>query len=130
MRFVDLSDTSWDKRGIDYLVQALTCAQVRPLPLPDKEGNGTVDGNTPSQSPEDITTPLPSESVDEKEADLPDDPKEERDSYGSFIPRAPLLKEAEDEARPAAVQSLRMDGCMLRANVLEALGELRHRRAR
>ena len=45
------------------------------------------------------------------------------DHYGSFIPSAPLLKHDLDKEDLAAVQTLRMDGCGLRANVLETLGK-------
>jgi hypothetical protein len=47
---------------------------------------------------------------------------ERRDCYGSFGRYAPYLKEAEASDAPSAVQTLRMDGCAFRANVLEALG--------
>lgn len=49
---------------------------------------------------------------------------EKRDCYGQFVPSAPLLKEKDGPELPAALQTLRMDGCGLRANVLEALGRL------
>lgn len=43
--------------------------------------------------------------------------------YGSFVPHAPLLKDSED-LRAAGLQTLRMDGCTLRASLLEPLGKL------
>lgn len=98
---------------------------MRPSPLPDKDGiAGAADSKTAADSPESNTTALPSDAAMEKQESAEDLPLEKVDSYGSFIPPAPLLKEAENEATPAAVQSLRMDGCLLRANVLEALGKL------
>ena len=45
------------------------------------------------------------------------------DAYGSFLPPAPLLRNGEDAGQAAAVETLRMDGCNLRHNVLEVLGE-------
>ena len=44
------------------------------------------------------------------------------DAYGSFLPPAPLLRSGEDSGKPSEVQTLRMDGCNLRHNVLEVLG--------
>jgi hypothetical protein len=111
LRFVDLSDTVWDKKGIDYLVQALNCTRIRAPP--------TANGHDPPVS--DTAT-----SGEEVEAGAATD-KSATDSaplsYGSLVPPAPLLKAGEDEAKPAAVQSLRMDGCGLKANVLETFGQ-------
>lgn len=57
----------------------------------------------------------------EKEAE--EEVKERKASYGSFGRYAPYLKEAEGSDAPSAVQTLRMDGCNLRAFVLEAFGQ-------
>lgn len=108
LRYIDLSDTNWDKRAIDYLGQALTAAAV--TATTDKDAGG----------------------VEEKEdGDVNGDEEDGEanghrlaNAYGSFIPPAPLLREGEEAeaGKPSAVQTLRMDGCGLRANVLESLG--------
>ena len=59
----------------------------------------------------------------EKEVEGPE-VEERKASYGSFGRYAPYLKEAEGSDASSAVQTLRMDGCNLRAFVLEALGQL------
>ena len=120
MRFVDLSDTIWDRKGIDHLVQGLNCVRVRPPP------SATSSDAHPNSANDIPSTPDPKHSSDrpqEKDTAEEDGEADERDSYGSFIPAAPLLKEVVNVASvPAAVQTLRMDGCGLRAAVLEALG--------
>ena len=131
LRFVDLSDTTWDKKGIDYLVQALNCVRVRSPPVPEKEPiarEGEPEGDNgkehaSEQAIEDTSRPVDKAAPSALKSDDSTVIEEESTAYGSFMPPAPLLKEVEDEARPAAVQSLRMDGCALRANVMEALGE-------
>lgn len=117
LRFLDLSDTTWDKRGIDYLVQALTCAPVAP-------SSASMTSTTTTHS--DLLT---SEKV---ESPVDEDARTE-DERGptAYVRPAPLLKESEGPEAPTAIQTLRMDGCALRANVLEALGkcpERGHRR--
>jgi len=119
LRFVDLSDTAWDRKGIDYLVQALNGARIKPPPVPDKDGmsiNGTDAG---ANDTSDVVEVKQTEEAPDEEGEKIN----EHSAYGSFIPPAPLLREADDETRPAAVQSLRMDGCGLKANVLESLGQ-------
>lgn len=111
-----MSDTVWDRKGVEYLVQALnwtvvtpSSASMSPLdsgPAPEPEAKDEVEG------PESETK---EEKVEERKA-----------SYGSFGRYAPYLKEAEGSDAPSAVQTLRMDGCNLRAFVLEALGQLAH----
>lgn len=125
LRFVDLSDTVWDKKAIDYLVQALNCTHVRPPPVPEKDHiAGQEEGEAPPAGQEASTqegqaNAEQGEREASAQAELSSQP-----SYGSFVPPAPLLREMEDETKPAAVQSLRMDGCGLRAHILEALGAL------
>jgi protein phosphatase 1 regulatory subunit 37 len=64
------------------------------------------------------------EESEEPESETKEEEVEERKaSYGSFGRYAPYLKEAEGSDAPSAVQTLRMDGCNLRAFVLEALGQ-------
>lgn len=103
MKYVDLSDTTWDRRSIDYLVQALTATAIQPRPTESTE-----------DQPE-LSSPDPSDDVDEETP---------HDCYGSFVPPAPLLKDAE-ELRAAGLQTLRMDGCGLRASLLEPLCRLK-----
>ena len=113
MRFVDLSDTVWDKKGIDYLVQALNCTRIRASPITNgHDPPGSETATAGEEAVADTATSKPKATNDS--AGL---------SYGSFVPPAPLLKAGEDEAKPAAVQSLRMDGCGLKANVLETFGQ-------
>lgn len=106
MRYIDLSDTTWDRKGVEYLVQALNWTTITPpsagVPVSSSEA---VKGEE-------------AETVAEKDKEVDG----RRDCYGSFGRYAPYLKEAEAFDAPSAVQTLRMDGCALRANVLEALG--------
>jgi hypothetical protein len=98
---------------VEYLVQALNWTVVTPSSAsmtPTPASGSTVMPETPN------------EAGDKAE---PEDQLEERKaSYGSFGRYAPYLKEAEGSDAPSAVQTLRMDGCNLRAFVLEALGKL------
>jgi protein phosphatase 1 regulatory subunit 37 len=71
-------------------------------------------------------TPEPEVKEEAKESDPEakgEEVEERKASYGSFGRYAPYLKEAEGSDAPSAVQTLRMDGCNLRAFVLEALGQ-------
>ena len=106
-----MSDTVWDRKGVEYLVQALNWTVVTPSSAPITVGPDiSKDGSAEK----------------EKEKERPDTEVEERkQSYGSFGRYAPYLKEAEGSDAPSAVQTLRMDGCNLRALVLEALGQSR-----
>ncbi|WWC85158.1 uncharacterized protein L201_000015 [Kwoniella dendrophila CBS 6074] len=117
LRYIDLSDTTWDKKGIEYLVQALTSSRIKPLESTPNLG----------ASPDPSTQP---EGQDKLENGLDDAQQESNESekisinaYGSFIPPAPLLKENDENRTPAAVQTLRLDGCALRANVMETLAQ-------
>ena len=49
--------------------------------------------------------------------------REESRASMSYVRPAPLLRETEGPEAPSALQTLRMDGCSLRPNSLEALGE-------
>ena len=98
---------------MEYLVQALNWTVVTP-------SSATMSSSTSGPA---------SESEIKEEAEQPEPEKEEEEveerkaSYGSFGRYAPYLKEAEGSDAPSAVQTLRMDGCNLRAFVLEALGQ-------
>jgi protein phosphatase 1 regulatory subunit 37 len=96
----------------------LTCSHIRPV-LPLK------DGSAPTVILDDVGH---ARDPPEPEADAEGTGTGE-DAYGWYIPPAPLLKEHDDEtSAPAAVQTLRMDGCGLRPAVLETLGESESRR--
>jgi protein phosphatase 1 regulatory subunit 37 len=106
LKYIDLSDTVWDRKGVEYLVQALNWTTVTPSSAPISAAPDSKDENG------------------EKEKEVVDPEAEERkESYGSFGRYAPYLKEAEGSDAPSAIQTLRMDGCNLRAFVLEALGQ-------
>ncbi|OCF72201.1 hypothetical protein I204_07466 [Kwoniella mangroviensis CBS 8886] len=113
LRYIDLSETTWDKKGIEYLVQALTSAQIKAPP----ENGVSPDPSQfdPSQIAENELAGSRHENGDVE--------KPSTDAYGSFIPPAPLLKENNQSSTPAAVQTLRLDGCGLRANVMETLAQ-------
>ncbi|RSH95673.1 hypothetical protein EHS25_000765 [Saitozyma podzolica] len=122
LRYIDLSDTTWDKKAIEYLVQALTCSHIRPV-LPPKDA-----GSAPAVIPDDAGhTRDPPEADADVEAmgtGTGTGTGTGEDAYGWYIPPAPLLKEHDDETNaPAAVQTLRMDGCGLRPAVLETLAQ-------
>ncbi|KAK8870050.1 hypothetical protein IAR55_000620 [Kwoniella newhampshirensis] len=127
LKFVDLSDTTWDKKGVEYLVQALNRTHVQPHPVQSTSAS-QVTSPDPSHNP---PPPPPSKDENEKNSAEPTDANggaegEEKaceDAYGSFIPPAPLLKENDLTSTPAAVQTIRMDGCGLKANVLETLAQ-------
>lgn len=91
LKFLDVSETVWDRRGIEFFVQALNSTPIG-------EGKGTVDG---------------ANGVAELQS-----------TYSVFLPPTPLLKDSDLATAPAAVQSIRMDNCGLRAGTLDALGEL------
>lgn len=92
-------------------MQALNSTRVQTLPSETVSLSPSADKDLPSPPCETLAN---GQTPDEKMARI--------DSYGSFLPPAPLLKEAEEIERPAALQTLRMDGCGLRAGTLEALG--------
>ncbi|KLT45309.1 RNI-like protein [Cutaneotrichosporon oleaginosum] len=108
LKYIDLSETSWDKRGIDYLVQAFNSSEVQG----DRKPN---ESRAPTPQPDEETT----------ESDTPN-------QYGPFLPPAPLLKDVDVDVLPSAVLSLRLDNCYMRSGVLDALAsgirssELRH----
>jgi len=80
--------------------------------------------STPTSGP--APEPEIKEEAEEPELVWEEEVEERKASYGSFGRYAPYLKEAEGSDAPSAVQTLRMDGCNLRAFVLEALGQLAH----
>lgn len=101
-----------DRKSAEYIAQSLNCTQIH-TPTTAK-----------SSSPH-------SSSNDDPEHDEPgtgsnrDEENERRSRYSSCVPSAPLLRDEEEGGvdLPAAVQTLRMDGCGLRMAVLESLGE-------
>jgi len=115
LKYIDLSDTVWDRKGVEYLVQALNWTVVTP---------SSASMSTPTSGP--APEPEIKEEAEEPELVWEEEVEERKASYGSFGRYAPYLKEAEGSDAPSAVQTLRMDGCNLRAFVLEALGQLAH----
>ncbi|WRT66800.1 uncharacterized protein IL334_003763 [Kwoniella shivajii] len=112
LRYIDLSDTVWDKKSVEYLVLALAPTQL-----------GVEDSSflpDPSLSP-DLLMDNTSTRISLEVNGDGDGPV--RDAYGSFIPPAPLLKEGDANRTSAVVQTLRLDGCGLKANVLETLAQ-------
>ncbi|KAL1407472.1 hypothetical protein Q8F55_006905 [Vanrija albida] len=116
IKFVDLSDTTWDRKSIEYLVYALNSAPVQspPLEMPHRpdapaEGDQADTANGSAEATQDPST-----------------------RYGMFLPSTPFLKDDGTQTQPAAVQSLRLDGCNLRSGTLDGLAhgirtsELRH----
>lgn len=108
MRYLNLSDTVWDKKGIDHLVQALNYGP------PNISSTGLEEDNQREG---------PAHHDAEPEQESEKDP-EKRGVYGSFILPAPLLKQEAEREEATAIQTLRMDGCGLRVATLEPLGEL------
>ena len=145
LRYLDVSDTNWDRKGVEYLVQALntprssshsTDAVPPETPLKAEKllgVRGKRAQSEPSHSPSSIqlveNANDPSEDseseteVEKIEAEKEEEMVEAISMYGSFIPPAPLLKASTDEDAPTALHTLRMDGCAFRGNVLEALGK-------
>ena len=122
LRFVDLAETTWDKRGIEFLVQALNRAQVKssaPPEVPDKASSAQGSPDIPPTAPTEVDS-APASPTPETPTKKP---SSNNHTYNAFIPSAPLLKISEDETDPAAVQTLRMDGCTFRSGALEALGK-------
>jgi protein phosphatase 1 regulatory subunit 37 len=115
LKYIDLSDTVWDRKGVEYLVQALNWTVVTP---------SSASMSTPTSGA--VPEPEVKDEVDEPEPEKEEEVEERKASYGSFGRYAPYLKEAEGSDAPSAVQTLRMDGCNLRAFVLEALGQFAH----
>jgi protein phosphatase 1 regulatory subunit 37 len=95
---------------VEYLVQALNWTVVT-------SSSATMSPSASGATPE----PEVKEETEEPES-VTKEEEERKASYGSFGRYAPYLKEAEGSDAPSAVQTLRMDGCNLRAFVLEALG--------
>ena len=133
LRFLDLSDTLWDRKGIEYLVQVLNTTPIR-LPNTDMarvESDGVLDPSLsekpfPTTHPPfdqgPLVTPTRAAAIPEKPISIGPDAAEALSSaYGSFIPPAPLLKDSGTDPPASALQTLRMDGCGLRPATLEAL---------
>ncbi|RXK36032.1 hypothetical protein M231_06680 [Tremella mesenterica] len=110
LQAVNLSDTTWDRKSVEGLLQALHCTS------PSTKSEAQVPD--PSM-PKDLSHT--SDPPDKKEGEIPESPDENH--YGTFIPPAPLLKDVEETDLPAAVQTLRLDGCGLRGATLEALAQ-------
>ncbi|CAD6576198.1 MAG: hypothetical protein TREMPRED_001605, partial [Tremellales sp. Tagirdzhanova-0007] len=119
LRFIDLSDTSWDKKGVEFFVQGLNCALFDSTAL--HEPSSPMNGHsvhTDRKHLSDTTLGMSSTSADDAELNGKQD-----DHYGSFILPAPLLRDLDGDNQAAAVQTLRMDGCGLKATVLETLAQ-------
>ncbi|WWC69798.1 uncharacterized protein I206_103741 [Kwoniella pini CBS 10737] len=119
LRYIDLSETTWDKKSIEYLVQALTSTQIKAT---ESTPNTGVSSDASAQLDVDHDAKVIAHHM-ANSIDAADAKRTSKDAYGSFIPPAPLLKEHEESSTPAAVQTLRLDGCALRANVLETLAQ-------
>ena len=100
-------------------------ARIKPPSVPDKDGTPNFNGAETNPGGPDESTEVKGQSTkDIRETNAQEEASaSEHSAYGSFILPAPLLREADDEAKPASIQSLRMDGCALKANVLESLGQ-------
>jgi protein phosphatase 1 regulatory subunit 37 len=109
-----------DKKSAEYLVQALNSTPVHPLLSAKSRLAGAGEAPLPDTPTEMRTTAEGEKGKDETE-EADDGPRLSR--YSSCVPSAPLLREDEGQDLPAAVQTLRMDGCGLRVTVLESLGE-------
>lgn len=129
LRYIDLSDTNWDKRSVDYLVQALVpipSRSVSPAAAPTTRFKGSSPESNQAERISDQEKSGPHASADAGPNSPEDESQEDEklhNAYGSFIPPAPLLREGEEEGGPASVHTLRMDGCGIRATALESLGE-------
>lgn len=94
LKSLDLSETTWDRKGVDYLVQALSSAPV--------QNHAVVSAES------------------ETDGDSTDDGK--KSPYRLILPPTPMLMNVEDiDSSPAAVQTLRMDNCNFRSSALEVL---------
>ncbi|WWC61497.1 uncharacterized protein I303_104081 [Kwoniella dejecticola CBS 10117] len=118
LKYIDLSDTTWDKKSVEYLVQALTSTQIKA-----QEATPKIGFSPDSASQLDSAIETKDGVQDGTVGEDGGAEKTSKDAYGSFIPPAPLLKEHEENSTPAAVQTLRLDGCGLRANVMEIVAQ-------
>jgi hypothetical protein len=104
---------------MEYFVQAFSTTTASPQTA--LAGMPIAPATRETVSTADIASsgdiPRPSLDIDAQKQE------ESVDAYGSFLPPAPLLRNGEESGKPAAVQTLRMDECNLRHNVLEVLGE-------
>lgn len=101
------------------MVQALTCTSVTPTSAVSAPASsiGQLNGHSDTSTAEKVDSVLPTE-IEMK--------REESRASTSFVRPAPLLREVEGPEAPSALQTLRMDGCALRPNSLEALGKWSH----
>lgn len=96
LKSLDLSETTWDRKGVDYLVQALNSAPVQ---------NHAAIVSAESETDGDDT-----------------DDGSKKSPYCLILPPTPMLRNLEDiDSAPAAVQTLRMDNCNFRSSALEVL---------
>ncbi|TYJ53131.1 hypothetical protein B9479_006254 [Cryptococcus floricola] len=110
LKYLDVSETVWDRKSIEYLVQSLDGSNPTP-PAP------TASSSTSESSPANNLSTTTEEQEEEEH---------EQTIYAPFVPPAPLLKPStnpEEEKGPAALVSLRMDGCGLKGAVLEVLAQ-------
>ncbi|ORX39593.1 hypothetical protein BD324DRAFT_654814 [Kockovaella imperatae] len=125
LRYLDLSETNWDRKGVEYLSQALnahrSAASQLPLETPDKAQRVLGMRERARSEPVNATILLDdAASLSESESVVA---AEAASVYGSFMPPAPLLKSSGGYEGPSSLQTLRMDGCGFRGAVLEALAQ-------
>lgn len=144
LRYLDLSETSIDRKAAEWLVQAIA---PQPTPQPplqhDKQMVGSEDGEStevprvrgPWEEEDDSGDDEGSETTasnlnkedesasTEAKGDEEDEPLSAPSPKPPLFDSAPLLKE-DWSGDGAAVQSLRLENCGLRGAGLEVLGEL------
>ncbi|ODN85879.1 hypothetical protein L198_07444 [Cryptococcus wingfieldii CBS 7118] len=110
LKYLDVSETVWDRKSIEYLVQSLDGSNPTP-PAPTASSS-----TSESSSANNLSTTTEEQEQEEHDQTI----------YAPFVPPAPLLKPStnpEEEQGPAALVSLRMDGCGLKGAVLEVLAQ-------
>lgn len=145
MRYLDLSETSIDRKAAEWLVQAVAPQSVTP-PVPHNRGPvgsgeerdktlprvaGPWDEEDGSEEEGGQTLSAAGVKAGEESESLQQAPEEAEDEGGPsertpkppLFDTAPLLKE-DWSGDGAAVQSLRLENCGLRGAGLEVLGEL------
>lgn len=138
LRYLDLSETSIDKKAAEWLVQAVAPSPPPPPSTPATIADTSTDPESKQPSPRPrVKGPWEDEDDSADEADNAPDPApfaapesgkdadEARQDLAAprapLFPTAPLLKE-DWEGEMAAVQSLRFENCGMRGPTLEILG--------